>query len=77
MKLWNGRWGAAAILTAAATAGLLAVPGTAGAAFTGTGAAASLTFQSATVAARCSLSWASDRRARGGGSRGDATACPA
>ena len=51
MKLWNGRWGATAILTAAATAGLLAVPGTAGAAVTGTGAAASLTFQSATVAA--------------------------
>ena len=51
MKLWNGRWGAAAILTAAATAGLLAVPGTAGAAVTGTGATASLTFQAATVAA--------------------------
>jgi hypothetical protein len=51
MKLWNGRWGAAAILTAAATAGLLAVPGTAGAAVAGTGAAASLTFQAATVAA--------------------------
>jgi hypothetical protein len=51
MKLWNGRWGGAAILTAAATAGLLAVPGTAGAAVTGTGATASLTFQSATVAA--------------------------
>jgi len=51
MKLPKSWWGAGAILTAAAAAGLLAVPGTARAAVTGTGATASMTFQSATVAA--------------------------
>lgn len=51
MKLPNGRWGAAALLTAAAAAGVIAVPGTALAAVAGTGATASMTFQSTTVPA--------------------------
>ena len=51
MKLSNGRRGAAAIVSVAAVAALLAVPGTARAAVTGTGATASITFQSATVPA--------------------------
>jgi hypothetical protein len=51
MKLANGRWGAAALLTAAAAAGVIAIPGTALAAVTGTGATASMTFQSTTVPA--------------------------
>lgn len=50
MKPSNGTW-AAAVLTAAAVAGLLAVPGTARAADAVTGATASITFQSATVTA--------------------------
>jgi hypothetical protein len=49
MKLSNGRWGVAAILTATAAAGVIAVPGTALAAVAATGATASMTFQSATV----------------------------
>lgn len=51
MKLSNGIRGAAAGLAAAALAGLLAVPGSAQAAGAGTGATASMTFQSATVTA--------------------------
>jgi hypothetical protein len=49
MKLSNGMRGAAAIISVAAVVALLAVPGTARAAVTGTGATASMTFQSATV----------------------------
>ncbi len=50
MKLSKGAAGAA-VLSAAALAGLLAVPGTAGAAVAGTRPAASITVQSATIAA--------------------------
>lgn len=51
MKLSIGTRGTTVLLTMAALPGLLAVPGTARAAVAGTGATASMTFQSATVTA--------------------------